>query len=111
MNGAPEFENGTLVPARRYNGFVPACLIAASLIIILVYELTVASQARSNAKQLRDQQTKVVEQSRQIQTGLEKIARDLIEVAKTDDDAKALVSKYAISVASPAPSPAASPAR
>ena len=33
-----------------------------------------------------------------LQAGLQKFARDLIEVAKTDDEAKAIVTKYGIAV-------------
>ena len=96
---------------RRFNAFVPLVLVAVSVIVILGWELGVGSQARSNGRQLREQQTKLVEQAKQIQTGLEKIARDLVEVARTDDDAKAIVTKYNINIsnAMPGASPAASP--
>ena len=90
---------------RRYNGFVPACLVSLSLIMILSYELVGAGQVRANARQQREQQTKLVEQSHQIQLGLEKLARDLIETARTDDDAKALVTKYDISISNPVSNP------
>ncbi len=93
----------------RYNGFLPLVLLALSVIVVLCWELTLAGQARSNGTQLREQQTKIVEQSRKVQTGLEKIARDLIEVSKTDDDAKALIAKYAISINNPAPAASPSP--
>ena len=93
----------------RHNGFVPLVLIALSVIIILTWELMTGSQARRNGLQLRDQQSKLVEQSKQIQTGLEKLARDLINVASTDNDAKALVAKYQINVSNPAPAVSASP--
>src|SRR5436309_2557282 len=93
----------------RHTGFTPLVLIALSFIIILAWELYVGTQARTNGLQLRDQQSKLVDQSKQIQTGLEKIARDLVNVAATDPDAKALVTKYNINISNPAPA-AASPA-
>jgi hypothetical protein len=96
-------------PDSRFNGFIPLVLVCASILVVLGWELVVAGQMRSNARSLRDQQTQMVEQSRKVQGSVEKLARDLIELAKTDDDAKALVTKYAISVAAP-PAPAASPA-
>src|SRR2546430_7246068 len=92
----------------RYNSFLPLVVLALSLIVILSWELIVASQLRRNGKELREQQTKMVEQSRNIQTGLEKLARDLIDVSKTDDDAKAIVAKYAIAVNNPSPTPSPS---
>ena len=114
MNESDDLPDETVAadePRQRFNGFVPLVLIALSVIIIFGWEVIVAGQARRNGRQLRDQQAKLVEQSKQIQVGLEKIARDLIELAKTDDDAKALVAKYNINISSPAPaaSPAASP--
>ena len=59
---------------------------------------------------MREQQVKMVDQSRRVQAGLQKFARDLIEVAKTDEDAKAIVTKYGISVTNPAPAAAPAPA-
>lgn len=95
----------------RHTGFIPLLLIALSFIIILGWELYVGSQARTNGLRLREQQSKLVDQSKQIQTGLEKIARDLINVSTNDEDAKALVAKYRININNPAPAaaPAASP--
>jgi hypothetical protein len=92
----------------RHNGFVPLLLIALSLILILTWELVTGSQARANGRQLREQQSKLVDQSKQIQTGLEKLARDLINVAGTDPDAKAIVTKYQINISNPNPAPTAS---
>ncbi len=98
-----------LETARGTNGFMPLSLLAVSFIIILTWELIVAGRARSSARQLREQQGKMVEQSQKVQTGLEKLARDLIEVAGNDDNARAIVTKYQINVTNPAPgsSPAA----
>ena len=91
--------------------FWPFLLVAVSLCSILGWQIRVASQVQEHGAQLRDQQVKVVEQSKRMQAGLQKFARDLIEVAKTDADAKAIVDKYGISVNSPAPAaaPAATP--
>ena len=65
---------------------------------------------RDHVTQLRDQQVKLVEQSKRMQAGLQKFARDLIELGKTDTDAKAIVDKYGISMNSPAPGAPAAPA-
>lgn len=110
LNDLPESDFSSVPPELRgANGFVPLTLLAVSFIIILSWELIVASHARSNARQLGEQQAKMVEQSKKVQTGLEKLARDLIEVSASDDDAKAIVKKYQINVTNPAPgaSPAA----
>ena len=88
--------------APRRNAFIPLTLIAASLIVLVGWDLSVAAQAHANALQLREQQGKMVEQSKKVQTDLEKLARDLIEVGESDSDAKAIVTKYNISVTAPA---------
>jgi hypothetical protein len=90
--------------------FWPLMLLGLSLCAILGWQLKVASQLKDHGRSMREQQVKQVDQSRQVQGGLQKFARDLIEVAKTDEDAKAIVAKYGISVASPAPAAAAAPA-
>jgi hypothetical protein len=100
-----------------YNGFWPLLLVMISVLIILVWELTVASQIRKNGEEVRVQQTRGVDQAKQVQASLEKLARDLVELSAKDDDAKAIVKKYGIALSSPAPapaptsSPAASPAK
>src|SRR5689334_13189764 len=90
------------------SAFWPLILVALSISSILVWQLIVANQVRVHASQMIEQQTKLVEQSRRVQAGLQKFAKDLIEVSKTDEEAKAIVTKYGISVANPAP--AATPA-
>lgn len=95
--------------------FWPFMLLGLSVCSILVWQLKVANQVREHGTQMRDQQIKLVDQSRRVQAGLQKFARDLIEVAKTDDEAKAIVTKYGIAVtnsgaaAAPAPAPQSSP--
>ncbi len=83
--------------------FWPFVLLALSVCAILTWQLIVGNQVHQHASQLIEQQNKLVEQSRRVQGGLQKFARDLVEVAKTDEDAKAIVTKYGISVANPAP--------
>ena len=111
MNDVEDFTADDSAALPHHNGFIPLTLIAVSLIIIFGWELVIGSQARRNGARLREQQAPMIEKSKQIQGQLEKIARDLIEVSKTDDDAKALVTKYGINVTNPAPgaSPSSSP--
>jgi len=80
-----------------------------SLLIILSWEIWVGVTTRSGAQRLQEQQVRVVEQSKQIQAGLEKLVRDLVELGKTDEAAQKLVTKFGIKVnessATPKPSP------
>jgi hypothetical protein len=93
------------------SSFWPLTLLGLSLCAVLLWQLIVSNQVRQRETQLRDQQVKSVEQARRVEGGLQKFARDLLEVAKTDQEAQALVKKYNISLINPAPAaaPAASP--
>ena len=57
---------------------------------------------RESAQQLQEQQVAVVEQAKQVQAGLEKLVRGLVELAKTDEAAQKLVTKFGIKVNDPA---------
>ena len=90
--------------------FWPYVLVTVSLCAILTWQVTVATEVRDHVTQLRDQQVKLVDQSKRMQVGLQKFARDLIELSKTDADAKAIVDKYGISInASGTAAPQATP--
>lgn len=86
----------------HYHGFWPVFLIGMSLVCILVWEIQVSVFTRRNAAQLREQQLHVVDQSKKVQGELEKIVRGLVELAKTDDAAKRIVTKFGIKVNNPA---------
>lgn len=88
-----------VAPAR--SAFWPLALLASSLIVLIGWDLGVAATAHANGVQLREQQVKMVEQAKKVQTDLEKLARDLIEAAGSDTEAKAIVTKYNISVNAP----------
>jgi hypothetical protein len=70
--------------------------------MILAWEIQVGVSARANAEQLRDQQLRVVDQAKKVQGELEKLVRGLVDLAKTDDDAKRIVTKFGIKVNNPA---------
>ena len=84
-----------------YNGFWPVLLIGVSLIAILSWEIWVGVSTRKSAQQLGEQQVKVVEQAKQVQAGLEKLVRGLVDLAKTDENAQKLVTKFGIKVNEP----------
>jgi hypothetical protein len=99
--------------------FVPIVLISLSLIFMFIWQLkTISTQSDMlhSTKQKIDEVAnnqlpkldEQVQQSKKIQTGLEKLAYDLLDLAKTDPDAKAIVQKYNIQSQQP-PAAAASP--
>lgn len=93
-----------------YHGFWPVFLIGMSLVLILVWEIQVGIATRTTTSQLREQQTRVVEQSKKVQGELEKLVRGLVELGKTDDAAKQIVTKFGIKLNGPMV-PTATPAR
>jgi hypothetical protein len=86
----------------HFHGFWPVFLIGCSLLMILSWEIAVGVNARANAEQLRDQQLRVVDQATKVQSELEKLVRGLVDLSKTDDEAKKIVTKFGIKVNNPA---------
>lgn len=93
----------------HYHGFWPVFLIGMSLVLILVWEIQVGIFSRRNAEQLREQQIRAVDQAKHVQGELEKIVRGLVDLSKTDDAAKRIVTKFGIKVKNPSV-PSATPA-
>jgi predicted PurR-regulated permease PerM len=97
-------------PSCNKCAFLPLTLLAVSFLIILVWQLTNITSQRSGLQNLIQNQQQAVQQSRQVQTGLEKLVNDLLDLAQNGDaDAKAIVTKFGI--ARQAPAPAATPAK
>lgn len=95
--------------ATTFDGFWPVLLIGLSLILVFSWEIWIGIATRRSAQQLQEQQVRVVEQAKQVQAGLEKLARGLLELAKTDEAAQKLVTKFGIKVNDPQ-MPTATPA-
>ena len=92
----------TLTAPVRYHGFWPLLLIGLSLLFLFAWEIWVGTETRQALQQLQLQQEKNVDQSKQLQANLEKLVRGLVELAKTDDEAKKLVTKYGVKISNPA---------
>lgn len=84
-----------------YHGFWPVLLIGLSVLFIFAWEVRVNMLARESAQKLQQQQVTLVDQSTKVQVGLEKLARGLVELAKTDEGAKNLVTKFGIKLNNP----------
>ena len=100
--------------------FIPIVLVTLSIIVAFGWQVQRISQDRDNLQankqkleefaqttlpKLEDQVLK----AKQIQAGLEKLVLDLLEAAKTDPDAKAIVTKYNIKQEAPASGAAPAP--
>jgi hypothetical protein len=90
---------------KSYSAFLPVLLVALSFVILLGRDLSLTRQQKGALKQMHEQQTVNVEKSRQAQAAFEKLMRDLIRLAQTDQDARAVVTKYNINF-TPAQQPA-----
>ena len=82
----------------RSNAFLPIVLIAASLLVFLGRDLAITRQQKTELKQVVEQQAPALAQSREVGAKFEKMVRDLLQLAQTDEEARAIVAKYGISV-------------
>jgi ABC-type hemin transport system substrate-binding protein len=79
-----------------YHYFWPVLLLGLSLLLVFTWEIWVGVATRSTAQQLQEQQVRMVDQAKQAQSGLEKLVRELVDLSKTDDAAKKLVTKFGV---------------
>lgn len=108
----------TAHPSQLRSAFGPFLLVALSVITVLTWQVLKAYQGYEQGQLLQQQRTKLVEQSRAVQTRLQKFLHGLIDLSATDADAKAIVTKFDISLdksgvstkSTPTPSVQTSPA-
>ena len=110
MEDEEDFEPAPEVGELRFSVFWPVLLLGLSLLIVLTWEISIGASTRRSAQTVQDQQVRLVDQAKQVQQNLEKLVRGLVELAKTDEEAKKLVTKFGIKITPPAqPAPGASP--
>ncbi|MDR3402104.1 MAG: hypothetical protein P4L99_06355 [Chthoniobacter sp.] len=103
---------------------LPFALLSAAIAVVMVAQTVNIFKARTSLRdgktQLADAYQKrltLVKQSQDVQQKLQALVLDLLLLAKTDDEAKAIVQKYNIqqngtpSASEAAPAPAAEPAK
>jgi hypothetical protein len=82
----------------NYSSFLPVTLGLAALLILLVWQFLQAREQKAALFQVERSREATVRDAQSVQGELERLARGLVELAKTDPQAKALVQKYGISV-------------
>ena len=88
----------------RFTPFWPLCLMALSLGCFLGWQVTTAARQYIGLMRIADQQTLQAGQVAQAESKLQAMMMDLLELSKTDADARAIVGKYGIKFnAAPAP--------
>ena len=75
----------------------PFFMAALSLIIFFGWQVTTIVQQRRLLGSLIDQQTVLINQAAQVEGAFKAMMTDLVALAATDADARAIVSKYRIS--------------
>jgi len=101
-------ENST--NAESMSAFLPLTLLGISFLLLLLFQISLLVPQRAFLQKVIAANGQRVEQSKQVQTNLQKLVMDLVETAKTDSDAQALVTKYGIQVTgTSAPNPLAAP--
>ena len=122
MSSEPDY-NFNQPAASNGNGFsiqLPFALLTAAIAVVMVAQTVNVFKARTSLRdgktQLTDAYQKrqsLVKQSADVQQKLQALVLDLLLLAKTDDDAKAIIQKYNIQQNAPAGSdtvPAPAPA-
>ena len=109
MEQEPHIQPTGLPHAPTYHGFWPVLLIGLSFILVLSWEIRIGMATRRSAQQLQEQQVRLVDEAQRVQNGLEKLVRGLVDLSKTDDEAKKIVTKFGIKVNNPTV-PTATPA-
>lgn len=117
MSSEPDYNFNEPASAEAAGGFslhLPFALLTVAVAIIMFTQTANAFKAKSSLRdgktQLTDALQKrdtLVKQSEDVQKKLEAMVLDLLLLAKTDEDAKAIVGKYNIQQGAPNGAPAA----
>lgn len=84
------------------NPFLPIALVAVSIICFLGPTAWDAKDIKSGLTSMRDQQAVTLQKSQPVLAGFQKMMMELLQLAQTDADAKAITAKYGIAVQQPA---------
>lgn len=84
-----------------YHGFWPVLLMGVSLLLVFSWEIRIAIITRQSTQQLQEQQVRLVDEAKRVQTSLEKLVRGLVDLSKTDPAAQRIVTKFGIKVNEP----------
>ena len=122
MSSEPEYNFNEPVVAEPASGFtlhLPFALLCATLAVVLITQTVNTFKTRTSLREGKAQLAEAyhnregaVKQSTELQKKLQDLVLDLLLLAKTDPDAKAIVTKYNIQQQTPAagaetPAPAA----
>ena len=93
MNQDVKLEQAPCAPT---NPFGPLVLMAVSLALVLGWNVAQAWQQHRAGKQAQDQQVSLLQQAATTERNLQVMLTDLVNLAATDPQARAIVDKYQI---------------
>jgi hypothetical protein len=80
-----------------WSSFWPLSLLALTLLFLLSWQCATNWKQKAALQVQRVQREELVRQSRAVQSSLQKLMEDLLDLSRTDLEAKALVDKYKVS--------------
>ena len=98
-----------LESSRSMSAFLPLALLGVTLAMVLVFQVSILLPQRTLLQQALTQNEVGVQQSKQVQAGLQRLVMDLVNSAADDKDAQAIIAKYGIQVTGNPAAAAASP--
>lgn len=82
----------------KFSPFLPILLCAIALLVVLVWQFLQVREQRAALARVEKSREATVRDAQSVQGELQRLAVGLVELSKTDPQAKALVDKYGISV-------------
>ena len=86
--------------------FIPVMLLATTMIVLLIWQIVITSNSKTQLENAITRQEPAVNQSNKVQAGVSKLLTDLLAAAQTDAGAQAIVTKYKIQQTGTASAPA-----
>jgi len=118
MSSEPDYNFNQPAASNSEGGalIIPFALITAAIAVLMVAQTVNVFKGHSGLRDTQVQYAKaytqreaLVKQSQDLQQKLQNLVLDLLILAKTDDDAKAIVQKYNIQQNAPEGAPAEAP--
>jgi len=92
LNSEPHNPDSVIWPG----AFLPLTLLLLSFLLNLIWQLSAILSQRSGFQNMIQQQNELVSRSRGVQAGYQKLMNDLLNLAETDEDAKAIANKHGL---------------
>lgn len=84
-----------------FSAFLPVLLLTLGVAIVLIWNLWIALNQHSAGVQIRARQDVQIQQAAQLEGKLRAMMGDLVDLARTDTDAAAIVKRYRIAFSPP----------